>query len=259
MNFFGFPIEIRLMIYPELLVHSEPIDFVVDYGPPSPHQFRLRRYGLSPALLRVNKALHSEASPFLYSNNRFRFSDIFTSTPSATYSAHIAPFLGQIGSQARLIRHICMTFPTFDDYQHGRARLHEAHIKNLDLIRDTCITTLELLILPDCALNDSPVVAEALDLLDARFKTISSLKEIIVNVYGGKDISDLIKKMRDYRWTVVFTKLPKYVWISYDNRVEFDNEDDWNRYNNEQHPLQLTERAGGGARVVEGGLLPEET
>jgi hypothetical protein len=28
MNFFGFPIEIRLKIYSELLVHSEPIVFV---------------------------------------------------------------------------------------------------------------------------------------------------------------------------------------------------------------------------------------
>ena len=44
-------------------------------------------------------------------------------------SAHIAPFLSQIGSQASLIRHICIAFPTFDDYRRVRARLHEAHIK----------------------------------------------------------------------------------------------------------------------------------
>jgi hypothetical protein len=77
------------------------------------------------------RGAHSEASPLLYSNNRFRFPDIFTSTPSATDSAHIAPFLSQIGSQASLVRHICIAFPTFDDYRRGRARLHEAHIKNL--------------------------------------------------------------------------------------------------------------------------------
>jgi hypothetical protein len=130
-NFFGFPTEIRLKIYSELLVHSKPIVFVADYGPSSPPLFRSKRDGLYPALLRVNKRAHSEASPLLYSNNRFRFPDIFTSTPSATDSAHIAPFLSQIGSQASLIRHICIAFPTFDDYRRGRARLHEAHLKNL--------------------------------------------------------------------------------------------------------------------------------
>ena len=98
MNFFGFPIEIRLKIYSELLVPSEPIVFVADYGPSSPPLFRSNRDGLCPALLRVNKKVHSEASPLLYSNNRFRFPDILTSTPSATDSPHIAPFLHQIGS-----------------------------------------------------------------------------------------------------------------------------------------------------------------
>jgi hypothetical protein len=107
-NFFGFPTEIRLKIYSELLVHSEPIVFVADYGPSSPPLFRSKRDGLCPALLCVNKRAHSEASPLLYSNNRFRFPDIFTSSPSATDSAHIAPFLSQIGSQASLIRHICI-------------------------------------------------------------------------------------------------------------------------------------------------------
>src|SRR5271156_491988 len=145
-NFFDFPTEIRLKIYSELLVHSEPIVFVADSGRSSPPLFRSKGDGLCPALLRVNKRAHSEASPLLYSNNRFRFPDIFTSTPSATDSAHIVPFLSQIGSQASLIRPICIAFPTFDDYRRDRARLHEAHIKNLELIRDTCtgIATLEL-------------------------------------------------------------------------------------------------------------------
>jgi hypothetical protein len=54
-NFFGFPTEIRLKIYSELLVHSEPIVFVADYGPSSPPLFRSKRDGLCPALLCVNK------------------------------------------------------------------------------------------------------------------------------------------------------------------------------------------------------------
>jgi hypothetical protein len=65
MNFFGFVTEIRLKIYSELLVLSEPIVFVADYGPPSPPLFRSKRDGLYPALLRVNKKAHREASPLL--------------------------------------------------------------------------------------------------------------------------------------------------------------------------------------------------
>jgi hypothetical protein len=40
-NFFGFPTEIRLKIYSELLVDSEPIVFIADYGPSSPPLFRV--------------------------------------------------------------------------------------------------------------------------------------------------------------------------------------------------------------------------
>ncbi|KAH6700683.1 hypothetical protein BKA61DRAFT_207699 [Leptodontidium sp. MPI-SDFR-AT-0119] len=93
MNFFGLPKEIRLQLYSELLVLPEPIVFVAAYGPPSPPLFRSNRNGLCPALLQVNKQAHSEASSLLYSNT-----DIFTSRSSATDSAHIAPFLCQIGS-----------------------------------------------------------------------------------------------------------------------------------------------------------------
>jgi hypothetical protein len=245
MNFFGFPKEIRLQIYSELLVRPEPIVFVADYGPPSPPLFRSERDGLCPALLELSKQAHSEASPLLYSNNRFRFPDVFTSISSATDSAHIAPFLCQIGSQASLIRYICITFPafpTFHNSQHDRARFHEAHIKNLELIRDTCtsITTLELSVPPDRAnyvFDDSSIVAETLDLLHTRFKAILSLKEIIVNfqVYSEEDLSDdWVKKICDRGWTVEVTKLPKKIWISIDDRVEFDNEEDCNAYNEEQ-------------------------
>ncbi|KAH9203094.1 hypothetical protein DL95DRAFT_472709 [Leptodontidium sp. 2 PMI_412] len=141
LNFFGLPKEIRLQLYSELLVLPEPIVFVAGYGPPSPPLFRSNRNGLFPALLQVNKQAHSEASSLLCSNNRFQFPDISVTVSFATDSAHIAPFLCQIGSQVSLIRYICITipsFPTFYDSQQGRAMFHEAHIKNLELIRDTC-------------------------------------------------------------------------------------------------------------------------
>ncbi|KAG4430265.1 hypothetical protein IFR05_014261 [Cadophora sp. M221] len=246
MNFFGLPKEIRLQIYSELLVLPEPIVFVADYGPPSPPLFRSNRNGLCPALLQVNKQAHSEASSLLYSNNRFRFPNIFTSRPSATDSAHIAPFLCQIGSQASLIHCICITipaFPTFYDSQQDRAMFHEAHIKNLELIRDTCtsITTLELSVPPDRAndvFDDSPIAAETLDLLDTRLKAIPSLKETVVNfqIYDDEDLSDdRMKKIRDRGWTVGVTNIPKKVWITIDDRVQFDNKEDCEAYDEEWH------------------------
>lgn len=242
MGFFDVATEIRLKIYAELLVLSEPIDFVADYGPPAPPLFRSRRDGLHPAVLRISRMVYGEASPLLYSNNCFRFPEVFSSTPSAPTHAHVAPFLIQIGLQARLIHHICIPFPTFDYPVPDKARLHEAHIENLELIRKTCtnIKTLELLIPPEhCnyALSQSAIAAEALNVLNTRFQAIHSLKEIIINFekYPEHDPSDeLTKKMRDIGWTVRVTRLPKRVWISYDDRVEFDNEEDCNAYDNEQ-------------------------
>jgi len=221
MNFFDIAREIRLKIYSELLVLSESIVFVANYGSSSSPLFRFKRDELCLALLRINKRMYSEANTLLYFNNRFQFPEVFTSTSSATNSAHIASFLHQIGSQASHIRHICIPFPTFNYPQPDSARLHKMHVKNLDLVRDTCtsIRTLELLVSPNCenyVLSDSSIAAEALDLLDNHFKNIPSLKEIVINfeVYPEQDASDDLTKMHDYGWTVKVTKLPKKKWIT---------------------------------------------
>ncbi|KEF51026.1 uncharacterized protein A1O9_12910 [Exophiala aquamarina CBS 119918] len=246
MNFSDIAPEIRQKIYLKLLVHPESTDFVADRGPPSPPLFRRQRDGLCPAILCVSKMIHREASPLLYSHNRFRFPEVFTSAPSASTSAHIRPFFDQIGSYASHIRHICVPFPSFDYPQPTRALLHEVHIKNLELIRDTCtgVETLELSVPPEhCnyALSHSVIAAEALNLLDMHFKSIPSLKEIIVNLnmYPQRAPSDdLTKKMKNYGWTVKVTELPKKVWISNDDRVEFDNEEDCNAYDSEQFRIE---------------------
>ena len=210
MGFFDVPKEIRFQIYSVLLVHSEPIVLVADYN--NPPSLRSRRiYGLCPALLQLNKQAHSEASPLLYSHNRFQFPNIFNSPDSAS----IAPFLLQVRSQANLIRHICVPFPNFDvDFQYTSANLHKAYVEDLELIRNICtsITTLELSVYSDRvndALRDSPVAEQALDLLDTRLKAIQSLREIIVNfqVYSDEDLSDDRMKMRDRGWTIEITKL----------------------------------------------------
>ncbi|KAF2475817.1 uncharacterized protein BDR25DRAFT_339807 [Lindgomyces ingoldianus] len=246
MGFLDIATEIRLKIYSELLVLSEPIQFVADYGPLSPPLFRSRRDGLYTAILRVNRIVYGEASSLLYSNNRFRFPEVYASTWSAPTRAHIAPFLNQVGLQASLIRHIYIPFPTFNYPLPDKASLHEAHIENLELIKKTCtkLKTLELLIPPghsNYGLDDWPIAAEALNILNAHIRTIHSLEEIIINFeeYPEDDPSDdLTKKMHNIGWTVRVIRLPKRVWISCDDRVEFDNEEDCNAYDNEQFRME---------------------
>ena len=77
-------------------------------------------------------------------------------------------------------------------------------------------------------------VHRSLDLLDARFKAISSLKEVIVDVhiYDDEGLSDdLRKKMRDCGWTIKVTKLEESSYsreedeyVDYESYVEMERE-----------------------------------
>jgi hypothetical protein len=247
MGLLDLPAELRLEIYSKLLILPEPIEFVADYGPSLPPLFRSGRDGLHPAILRTNRKMYGEASPLLYSNNRFQFPEVFSSAPLAPTHAHVAPFLTQIRLQARHIRRICIPFPTFNYPVPETATLHQVHIDNLELIRKTCtdIETLELLIPTEhCnyALGDWAVATDALNILDTHFRSIRSLKEIIINFEEYPECDpddDLTKKLHDIGWTVTITRLPKRVWISNDDRVEFDNEEDCMAYDNEQFRWEL--------------------
>jgi hypothetical protein len=250
MNLLDIARELRLQIYSEVLVLSEPIVFVADDDSPSRPLFWSEKDELCPALLRVNKLVYNEASPILYSKNCFQFPDVLIATPSRTLSAHIAPFLHQIGCQASHIRHICIPFPDFDELQDKAPALYQADIDNLDLVRTTCsgIRTLELLVSRGCAdytLGDLSIAAHGLDLLNIHFKRISTLEQvgIIFQVYHEHDLSNaLTESIHDYGWAVKMTKLPKKIWISQDARVEFDNEEDCKEYDYEQALVEEGER-----------------
>ena len=223
MDFFNLPAEIRLQIYEELLVLSEPIIF-----PPYRPFFPYQRYGLCPSLLRTNKGVHREASPMLYSRNCFEFSE---PTPSraqrlhANYASAFTSFLSRTGDQnASFIRHLHIGFPAFEKpgLIGPALRLKEDSIKALELIRDKCTSIARL----DTSLQDEDdlwlfesykadsVVEAAFTSLDARFKEISSLKEVNVHIisydgpsngYDGPSngpSNGLMKKMRDCGWTV---------------------------------------------------------
>jgi hypothetical protein len=65
---FHLPPELRLLVYKEVLVLSEPIAWPIHASNKHP---QLR--ALTPALLPANKTIYSEAIPLLYGGNRFDF------------------------------------------------------------------------------------------------------------------------------------------------------------------------------------------
>jgi hypothetical protein len=181
MDLFAFPVEIRLKIYSELLIHLGPIKFSERFWGDLSSRLRPEGIDLCPTLLRASKQVYNEAIPLLYSDNRFRFSDLRHTS--------IAAFIRQIGAQASLLRHVCIDFPTpplAEDYGHDSG-LQENSLENLDLLRDACprITTLELS-LPsehaDFVLLDSSVFTELLNLIHAQLEAFLSLQEVKVDV-----------------------------------------------------------------------------
>jgi hypothetical protein len=136
MNFFDFPAEIRLQIYEELLVFPKTILFTTNRNSAESAWLPLvlrNRYGLCPALLRVNKTVHHEASPLLYSGNYFGFTDLVPSRRLSTNSAALASFLSRTRQNASFLRHICIDFSIYQDL----APQIDC-IKMLELIRDNC-------------------------------------------------------------------------------------------------------------------------
>jgi hypothetical protein len=69
--------------------------------------------------------------------------------------------------------------------------------------------------------------------LDARFKAISSLKEIIVNVYDEPPSCDLREKMRGCGWTIEVTEREESesvgIFDGYDDYVDYDYYDEKRR------------------------------
>jgi hypothetical protein len=103
---------------------------------------------------------------------------------------------------------------------------------------------------------DSPwAAAEALALVDARFKAISSLKEIIVNVYDEPPSCDLRKKMRSCGWTIEVTEREE----SKESVGSFDGYDDYFDYDYYEEMRRERGRGMGGRILQEekGSLLEE--
>jgi len=221
-NFLSLSRELRDQIYEHLVVHREPIDPWPDDN---------RRYKLTPGLLRANETIHHEASLLLYTQNRFDF--------TMCASKDVASFLEQIGRNANYIQHICVAFPKFHYLDLHDVTLEDDSVRILEKIQSDCtkLSTLTACLystngmeLKLHALDHPKIVAEALALVHARFRAISSLPEIIVEVYEDGLSADIRRRTESHGWTIKVTEL---VEESGSDRSFGDIEDDDYRYDDD--------------------------
>lgn len=166
-------------------------------------------------LLRASKTVHGEASSVFYGQNRF---DLTGDDPEK-----LASFLQQIGSHnAGYIRHIIIDFPEFLYLDSGDVTIDERSDSILANIQSSCAnlsaltTTLYSTNTMELRLDhlDHPKVATAaLKLVDTRFRAISSITEIILEVYEDGPSDHLRRSMESYGWTLI--------------RIIYVEEEDW--------------------------------
>lgn len=184
---------------------------------------------LSPGLLRANKTVHLEASSMLYAQNRFDF--------TMCTSEDVTSFLEQIGHRnARYILYICVDFPEFQHLDLHDVTLEDDSVRILAKIQSDCtkLGTLKTSLRSTNAMEveldalDYPkIVDEGLALVDARFRAISSLQEIIVEVYEDGPSDHIRREMKNHGWT---NSVIEYVEESDFDRSFSDIEDDDYRY-----------------------------
>ncbi|KIM99303.1 hypothetical protein OIDMADRAFT_181647 [Oidiodendron maius Zn] len=216
-NFLTLPSELRNRVYELCVLHEEHLDPWTNYSP---------RQELTPGLLRANKAVHRETSSMFYAHNRFNFT---TATPE-----DVASFLGTIGpNNADCIQHVCINFPTFRYLDPGDVTLEESSIGILTNIQSRC-ANLSTLTTSLCSTNamalkldalDYPKIAtEALELVNTRFRAISSLQDIVVEVCEDGPSHYIRRKMESHGWTVSATE---YIEELGSDKSFGDSEDDW--------------------------------
>ena len=198
-NFLELPRELRDCVYELCLLHEESIN---------PWAGSFQRQELTPGLLRVNKTVHQEARFLLYSQNRF---DCTEASPE-----DIASFLETIGhNNADCIRQVYINFPDFLYLDPGDIALKDDSIAILTSIQISCTKLRTLTISPYStyamelrldALDYPKIATEALKLVDTRFRAITSLQEIVVEVYENGPSGYIRRKMESYNWTVRITE-----------------------------------------------------
>lgn len=247
MHFLDLPRELRLRIYSELLVQHGPVEFGADYCHRSPSLVRVGKSDLHPSLLRVSRMVKEETASLLYSKNCFRFPDAHSSSYDSE-APFVEPFLGQVGHNARFLRHICINFPSSFTTIAGRGpALRDEHCQLFRILKETCtnLRTLEIVSEPPnsiLSLYDVGRAAKMLRALDeGGLNGILSLERILL-IYGEYDMDDefislresLVQVVPSRKWSVELAQVREEQWISYDGRVKFKNSQDCRRYNKQE-------------------------
>ncbi|KAF2807990.1 uncharacterized protein BDZ99DRAFT_70906 [Mytilinidion resinicola] len=196
---FSLPSELRNNIYEHLLVLQEPIECLTH-----PWLGQSQLGALTPGLLLVNKAVHREASSLLYAQNRFNL--------AVPDSELVTAFLDQVGcNNAKHIRHIYLNFPEFGSLDRHDVTIQDGSLRILAKIQRECTNLSTLTTSLNSTNNteleldelDSPnIAAEALALVDAQFRAILSLQEIIVEVYEEGPSACIRREMESHGWTI---------------------------------------------------------
>ncbi|KAI0436113.1 hypothetical protein F4803DRAFT_543354 [Xylaria telfairii] len=229
LSFLSLSSELRNAIYDMLLLYQEPIDPWAIYRNPQagrshprlsysyvracysyPRAVCPRNEEDRPtlALFRANKAVHREASSLFYGRNRFNLSEV---APQ-----EVVAFLERIGvSNAAYIRHVIVDFPVFIRLDPDYITLEESSLDVLTTMQTRCtnLASLRTQLYSTVAMElrldnvgDHQVAADALQLLDTHFRAISSLQDIIVEVYeDGPSDRPTRQGIKRHGWTIATT------------------------------------------------------
>ena len=197
-NFFSLAREIRDQIYELVLLQQDPIDYRRD------RDIWCIRPQLTPELLRVNKTIHREASSIFYSGNHF---DLTADTPE-----QVALFFAQIGKKnADCIRHVLVKFPEILRGERDEVILDKDDVGILAKIQSSCANVTALTVSPYSTeamgsmieeQKEPKVVTEALELVNTHFRAISSLQEIIIEMYEKGPSDHIQKEMEGCGWKI---------------------------------------------------------
>jgi hypothetical protein len=220
-SFLSLPPELRNEIYNYLFVCGDPIN------PWS------RGNELAPNLLSTNTTILCEARSLLYGNNCFDLTSLGPKT--------IPDFLDAIGLvNASHLECIRIGFPEFCDLEdevileYGSLRTLkkiQAYCTNLKSISTTASTTYFM----EIQLNsvDSPTIyGRALALVADHFRAITSLQEIVMEVYDDDLNSYIRSKMQSHGWILkVMEPVEEEEWVN--DRIWDEIEDDYLLYDDE--------------------------
>ncbi|KAF7908516.1 uncharacterized protein EAF01_004271 [Botrytis porri] len=223
-NILSLPRELRNKIYEELLVCESFIE--ID------SELRFLPRNLTQGLLFTCRTIHGEATSVFYAQNSFEF-DLWDAQG----------LLNKIGPiNASYIRHIATTFPSFYDLEPSSIELEASDSQDLLQIQNDCTSLITLetdlestntwLIKLD-GLDNLNIVAEALALVNSRFRAIPSLQSITVNLYEEGPGDYIRGKMMNHGWTINTTENPPsdddgndvYQWL--DPPDDYDDDSDY--------------------------------